>query len=150
MKKNMALFTGWPSLSLLTILRYCVLGLIWFYTIGFYISFLFQPKGMKSNYSTPISSCRSCQTAICKWEGFFPLPKVCKFNTRGKKDRGKNTNEEQKGPFNYLHSRKCYRCNHLDDWFHRSTFSVACLSSDTPHWWTFLVRKIRKSQIDAA
>lgn len=47
--------------------------------------------------------------------GFFSLPKVCKFNTRGKKDRGKNTNAEQKGPFNYLHSHKCYRCNHLDD-----------------------------------
>lgn len=78
-----------------------VLTFIWFHTIGFYISFLFQPKGMKSNYSTPISSSRSCQTAICKWEGFFfflPAWSLQAQHERKEKKRGKkNTNAEQKG-----------------------------------------------------
>lgn len=81
---------------------------------------------------------------------FSPCLKSASSTREERKKREKTLTQSKRGAFNYLHSHKCYRCNHLDDWFHRSTFSVTCLSSDTPQRSTFLEEEIRKSQIAAA
>lgn len=59
---------------------------------------------------------------------FFSRLKSASSTREERKKREKTLMQSKRGAFNYLHSHKCYRCNHLDDWFHRSTLHVCHLT----------------------
>lgn len=59
---------------------------------------------------------------------FFSRLKSASSTREERKKREKTLMQSKRGAFNYLHGHKCYRCNHLDDWFHRSTLHVCHLT----------------------